>query len=161
MTHDYFRNELIFSRICPYLSILIYFNNFMFLLVNTSRNSLTLQLTFFMIVKLLIETSIDISHFIIRLGSSQSLVSQDDFDITTWCICQTFLNLEISRKRKKQEMHKKFFSIYSQILNCTSKTLYLLIITTEKQHLPYISIRYFNFCFSFLQFVDHISPIKY
>ena len=85
-------------------------------------------------------------------------LSRDDLDIPMWPDWQTFLNLEIFRKK---QCTNNFFSIHSQISNCTSKTLYLVLIPTEKQHFPYISISYFNFCLSFFQFLDHISPTKY
>ena len=110
-------------------------------------------MTLFLIAQIFIQLSINISFYykVIWLG-------RDDLDIPMWAIYRTFLNLQVFRKKQHTN---NFFSISSQISNCTSKMVYLLIIPKEKQDFPYISVRYFNFCLSFFQYVDHISPINY
>ena len=110
-------------------------------------------MTLFLIPQIFIQLSINISFYYKVIW-----LTRDDLAIPMWVISQTFLNLEIFWK--KQDTNN-FFSISSQISNCTSKTVYLLIIPTEKQDFPYISISYLHFPLSFFQYVDHISPIKY
>ena len=153
MTHDYFHNTLTFWKIFQYPSILTF---------QSLHFSTSWQIKNF--PYFIDDAFLDCSNIYPMINQYFSFyykviwLSRDHLDIPMWPDCQTFLNLEIFRKKQRTN---NFFSIHSQISNCTSTMVYLLIIPTEKQDFPDISIRYFNFCLSFFQNVDHISPIKY